>query len=73
MHRDLADQRGAGAVGAVPLEHRALDLPTGDALLDEHLRVVGAGRLDRGLEIDPCSTFVMPIDDPARAGLTKSG
>ena len=40
-----------GGVGAVPLEHRALDLATSDGLLDEHLRVVLAGGLDGGLEI----------------------
>ena len=47
---DLAHLGRARPGRAVALEHRALDLAPGDALLDEDLRVVLARDLDRGLE-----------------------
>ena len=51
VDHDLArDGRPRRAV-APTAQHRALDLPTLDALLDEHLGVVHLRVLDRALEV----------------------
>jgi hypothetical protein len=78
VERGLADdadlgreRRHHGAVG--PLQHGALDLAADDGRLDQHLRVVLRAVAMAASRSSHAVTRVMPSEDPARAGLTKTG
>ena len=73
MDGDLSHLRGARPVESVSLEDGALDLPPLDGSLHDDLGVMRAGGLDGRFEVGRSSTFEMPMEDPALAGLTKSG
>jgi hypothetical protein len=70
---DLGEDARLGRPAVLAFQHAALDLAAGHGRLDEHLRVHGAGRRDRRVEVGPRVDLGNPERGAAPGRLDEGG